>query len=701
MSLETKHFYEFKNFRLDPAERVLLRDGKPLPLPPKAFHLLKILVENHGHIVDKDKLIDEIWADSFVEDGNLAVGATMLRKALDDDANDPTFIETIPRRGYRFIAEVTEKFEDATAAAQLNGNDPMLPDRVSNRGYLVLGALLILVIGSAAVTAWYTNIRFSSSELSAPILSAPFKSHKFATSGKVSHAAISPDGKFAAYTDEVGDKQNIWLTQLATSENIEIIPPSDDMYYGLAFSHDGNSLYFVRKPRAGHDPAVLYRVMTFGGIPVKVIDNVEGWISLSPDDRQISFLRCRDMDDEFCSLLVADANGSNERNVLTLPKPIRISGNKFSPNGRSIAFAAGQSRSGSNEFGVSQVDIDSGAVREITGKKFFNVKSLEWLPKGNGLLFVAKENLAGKFAIWHVDANTGETKQLTDDSTDYGQISVDQNAAKIVATQISDDFRLYLSSTGNPTNSRTLTPARDVAFAPDGKIVYGGTYYDIWIMDPDGNNQRQLTNSPFADFSPRVSPDGRYIYFTSNRTGANQVWRMKADGTNQIQLTKSEGGYPSAVSPDGKWIYFQSGLHQALWRVSADGGEETQVSATYDNSVSPDGTLTAYFFHDKGLKIGIMRTADRRVVRVLDYGDGKSMPQRLAWSPDSKTINFIVKGDGKNTLWQQSLDEKKSRMIADLGGEDIRDLAMMPDGKGFAFIRGKWINDAVLITGLK
>ncbi len=112
MSFEIKHFYEFKNFRLDLAERVLLRDGKPLSLTPKAFHLLKILVENHGHIVDKDKLITEIWADSFVEDGNLAVSATMLRKALADDANQPTFIETIPRRGYRFIAEV-RRVEDA------------------------------------------------------------------------------------------------------------------------------------------------------------------------------------------------------------------------------------------------------------------------------------------------------------------------------------------------------------------------------------------------------------------------------------------------------------------------------------------------------------------------------------------------------------------------------------------------------------
>ena len=106
MSLEEQHFYEFEDFHLDLVDRELRRNGTRVPLTPKAFHLLKILVENHGHIVDKEKLISEIWADSFVEEGNLAVNATILRKALDDDANAPTFIETIPRRGYRFIAEV-------------------------------------------------------------------------------------------------------------------------------------------------------------------------------------------------------------------------------------------------------------------------------------------------------------------------------------------------------------------------------------------------------------------------------------------------------------------------------------------------------------------------------------------------------------------------------------------------------------------
>jgi DNA-binding winged helix-turn-helix (wHTH) protein/TolB-like protein/Tfp pilus assembly protein PilF len=129
MSLEPQHFYRFGDFQLDPFERELRRNGTRVPLTPKALHLLSILVENHGHIVDKEKLIGEIWADSFVEDGNLAVNATILRKALDDDANAPTFIETIPRRGYRFIAEVRRVDEkDSNGEASRGENVGRFPD---------------------------------------------------------------------------------------------------------------------------------------------------------------------------------------------------------------------------------------------------------------------------------------------------------------------------------------------------------------------------------------------------------------------------------------------------------------------------------------------------------------------------------------------------------------------------------------------
>jgi DNA-binding winged helix-turn-helix (wHTH) protein/TolB-like protein len=98
--------FEFDEFLLDAKENVLLRGGRPLPVTPKAFRLLLVLVENHGHLVEKDTLMNTVWADSFVEEANLPFTIGLLRKALNDNAQNPHFIETVPKRGYRFIADV-------------------------------------------------------------------------------------------------------------------------------------------------------------------------------------------------------------------------------------------------------------------------------------------------------------------------------------------------------------------------------------------------------------------------------------------------------------------------------------------------------------------------------------------------------------------------------------------------------------------
>jgi Tol biopolymer transport system component len=177
---------------------------------------------------------------------------------------------------------------------------------------------------------------------------------------------------------------------------------------------------------------------------------------------------------------------------------------------------------------------------------------------------------------------------------------------------------------------------------------------------------------------------------------------MNADGANPVQITQT-GGVPCGVTPDGKWLYYSS-VRRTLFKISVDGGDEIPVnekSRVNRPVCSPDGNFVAYFFLDKGFKIGVVKTEDGSVAKILDYGDGKSLALRLAWSPDSRTLNFVTDTDGNNILWQQSLDEETPRKIADLGAETIRDLVIMPDSRGYAVIGGKHIHNAVLVEALK
>jgi TolB-like protein/DNA-binding winged helix-turn-helix (wHTH) protein/Tfp pilus assembly protein PilF len=166
MNSHSQQRYEFGPFQVDMAEHSLLRDGKPVPLTPKVFDLLKVLVQNNGRLVEKDELLKEVWPDSFVEEGNLNRNISILRKALGEDSSGETYIETVPKRGYRFVASVkTTNGNGAGAVAETHNQNSEVcslaavensPEsspskrQIFSRGWLVVGGLVALSIGTAA-----------------------------------------------------------------------------------------------------------------------------------------------------------------------------------------------------------------------------------------------------------------------------------------------------------------------------------------------------------------------------------------------------------------------------------------------------------------------------------------------------------------------------------------------------------------------
>ena len=155
----------------------------------------------------------------------------------------------------------------------------------------------------------------------------------------------------------------------------------------------------------------------------------EGWISIRlTTSRFLSSLA--NTRTGFLLVTVAGADGKNERRLVTRPRPIRIGDNQFSPDGKTIAFASGQSSSGGSDFRLMRVDLASGAESEISYKRFSNIKSLKWLPDGESLLLTAKESSNGRIRIWRVSTVTGEARALTKDAADYVDISLDKTAGK-------------------------------------------------------------------------------------------------------------------------------------------------------------------------------------------------------------------------------------------------------------------------------
>ena len=414
--------------------------GESIPVTPKMFDLLLVLVQHPGRVLGKDFLLKTVWPDSFVEEGNITFNIRQLRKALGDDAQSPSFIETIPRRGYRFVSPVEaiaiEFPDDVDASAPETA--PVSQPRTSRRYIFVsVGACSCFSPESSRSAGGFVRSQVNT----AAILSTPFSLEKLSTDGNVFHIALSPDGKNVVYTHRVSGKQSIWLRQLETSSNVQIVPPSDDFYGGLAISPDGNSIYFVRGSKQGPQISI-YRMPIFGGVPQKVMDGTQGWISLSGKGDKISYVRCPYTDDDYCSLYIADsADGRNEKKLASRPRPFRIGDNKISPDGKTVAFAAGQSRTSSNEFAAYGVDVETGAERLLTPEIFFNIAYIAWLPDQSGLLLTAMQLPDRNYSIWNV-STSGVGSKLTSDSETYSRLSLDAEGRILVSTKVEPDFRL-------------------------------------------------------------------------------------------------------------------------------------------------------------------------------------------------------------------------------------------------------------------
>jgi len=392
--------------------------------------------------------------------------------------------------------------------------------------------------------------------------------------------------------------------------------------------------------------------------------------------------------------------------------PYRIGGNSISPDGTKIAFAVGQSDNSANEFGLNEVDINSGKEREITAEKFFNIKNLQWLPDGRELMITARKNTDPVFRIWRVSAISGEARPVTSDGTDYSALSIDRNGDKILSTKVTCDSMLRLYLLNGHSFSPDIIDAESLSFSPDGKLYFSSRmagHDEIWSSNSDGSDRHQLTvndgKHDVDNAQPLVSRDNSFIFFTSNRTGQTQIWRIGMGGGDEKQITFGEGGVARWISPDGEWLYYRTSINSSLWRVRTTGGSEEPVVDKSEGlfRISPDGQYLAYLKRDgRRQDLVIDSLTDGRTVETFSVRGDSASPE-VAWYADGNSVVYVSTDNGheEKIAWRQKLDGGEPVKITSFGNERIFDLAVSPDGSTLAVAQGEWKYDATLITGLK
>jgi Tol biopolymer transport system component/DNA-binding winged helix-turn-helix (wHTH) protein len=730
MSLLIKHFYRFGEFILDTDQRVLLRDDKPVALTPKVFDTLLILVENKGRIVEKEKLMNRLWPDTFVEEANLTFNIKQLRKSLGDDARNPTYIETVSRRGYRFIADVDEVLTETGAVndhvnRRIESSDsPLLaPGGVveseigerrlkaaegtspRTRSLALAAALMVVLIGLALVVWKFrsgSTSRLANGDESSTRASVPLKLERLTATGQSRLAAISPDGKYIAYTRDFGQKSSIWLRQLATNTNVEIVP-AGGFIFGLDFTNKGESLYFVRRDAE----TSLYSVALLGGVVTRIVDRLEGNFSISSNDSQIAFVRksVRPDGQRQYSLMLVNCDGRGERPLLEQIDPDRLDVPVWSPDDQAIICSSGSSDAGSQDVSLIEVRVADGARRGLSSEKFSHIAKIAWLPDKAGLVMSGRKDSGANNLLWRVSYPGIEISPITDGVSSYLDLSIASATDKGVASQATRTSDIWVGGvSGDGRNLKKITQALDMfCWAPNGRIVYvsaANGVGDIWIMQADGEEQKQLTVNVASNAAPVVTSDNRYIVFTSNRTGALQIWRMNLDGGDQIQLTTGGGKNFPAVSPDGRWIVYNTTDDWHLWKVSIDGGTPAALSSYIGShpSISPDGKLIACISASESKReLLILPSEGGDPLRRIDF---RGRSSRLQWTEDGKALIYAVELNGVRSLVKQLLSGGTPEEIMSFGDGELFDFGYSFDGHSLAVTRGGWQHDVVLLSDL-
>ncbi|HZS44602.1 MAG TPA: winged helix-turn-helix domain-containing protein [Blastocatellia bacterium] len=749
LSKVPKLLFEFGPFVLDATERVLLHEDKEIPLSPKVFDTLLILVENEGHVLEKDELMHLLWPDSFVEESSLTQKIFLLRKILGE--KDPThrYIDTLPKRGYRFTAEVkrtittnpsdtiqpraedsfenvepleieggthrhsrTEDSFESSNAKQPTIIIPTIPARKLKTVTIAIAAIFA-VFGGLAI---YEFCIPSGPNATLPERFSILQISKLTTSGEAILPVISPDGKYIAHVVEEAGQQSIRLKQVVSTSDITIVTAANVRYKGLSFSPDGNFLNYVVY---GESDGVgqLFRVPTLGGTPKKVTTDIDSIVTYSPDGGHIAFIRINAKESERY-LIIANADGTGEQILASRKAPsfFTTDGPSWSPDGNIIAITGGSSNADALNIKVLGIRVVDGSELQLSPQRWLRIGQVSWIKTGSGLILVARDPASQIPAdqIWYLSYPRGETHRITNDLNNYAGVSVSADSKSLVTVQSTKVSRLWIARNGDSDHAKQIangfmdncSDRLGMSWLPDGRIVLSSRASgnpDIWIMNADGNDRKQLTIDTHYDIMPAASPDGHYIVFVSDRSGSLNLWRMNSDGTNQTQITHGKGeDYPS-FSPDGKWIVYSAfGIgKRTLWKVPVEGGDPVQLTTdvAFLPVVSPDGKkLACYLMNKSGtdIKMALLSFDDGNFIRFFDTP--LISPPDMAWTPDSNALCYATDHGGTSNIWRQPIDGRAPQQLTNFKSDQIFRFSWSMDGKTLACERGTMVNDVVIIS---
>jgi len=583
-----------------------------------------------------------------------------------------------------------------------------------HKGSLVVIVLIALLLLGGTGYGLYSFLHGHSSS------SVPFQNFSISqvtNNGTTLRAAISPDGKFILSEVLDAGKSSLWLRNVPTNSDTQVLPPAEAAFRDLDFSPDGNYIYFRKSQTAVEDAWDLFRAPVLGGAPQVVVRDIDSGVSFSADGKRIAFSRLNDPEVGKYQLLTANADGTSEKMFAGGPVSESSIYLSWMPNSNQVAGEV--SELGDQLSVIRLFDIDSGKFKTLASFKDKFFQNILWSPDGNGL-FVRYQDRStnfSRFQIGFVSYPSGEFRPITRDTNSYRPMTLSGDQKSLATVQIKILRSFYVvpaSGMGSATPSPALKQERsmdDFTWAGSDFYIHG----DSNLSRVSAGSGKTVLISNLGLTGLNTCPDGTILFSwvgAGGGIGVN-IWRTDANGGNPKQLSFGKIDMYPVCSPDSKQVYFDERLEQIVRRVPADGSSAPEpvraseipgsIMGDTHLGLSPDGKLLAFITSktEPGSKETVVRIAlvptDSAGGSVRFLQPNPKITYGPSFTPDGKAVVYGIRVNGVDNLWLQSLDGSAGHQLTNFPSEQIDAFHFSSDGKSIAILRSHPESDVVLI----
>jgi len=599
----------------------------------------------------------------------------------------------------------------STATPASSSREVVLGEVKRHKLGLVSTVLLILLLGAGIGYGIFRLANARSSEVTFQNVSIS----RITDNGRALASAISPDGRYLAYATDEGEQQSLWLRQVSTGADIKLIPAEESDYLGLAFTPDGNYLYFTRTDKMARGFSYVYRIPSLGGTPTKLITDVDSGVSFSPDGKQLAVLRNQPFSSQ-ATIFVADQDGNNMRPLYVRKAPDYIvNAPAWSPDGKTILVGVRENE----KFTVVGVSAADGSGRNVLTIEH-SLGQTAWMGSGRGFLYIAYEPSAAGGQIYYASYPEGKSKRLTNDLTNYvlPVLSITPDASAMAVLQYQSSFGVFTASTERPDEGKQVTETglvgEHVRWLPNGKLLFNRDHGKMMVSDADGTSTQQI-----GDKFISYEKCGKYLVFARAGQSDPLAYRTDLDGKNVTPVAAEPPQHFVSCPASGQNIYSLRIFKQVV-RVPAEGGSAQLVPGIATEStllakVSPDEK--AFYTIETGYREGVA-AHKRNQLRIVPLAGGPPIGEfdipngadptgyftqfvDRNWTPDSKAVAYLDTRNGVTNIWSQPVTGGPPMQLTHFTSERIMSFDFSPDGKQIVYSRGHASSDAVRITNLK